>query len=269
MKKILVPTDFSSAADNAFKFAIDLAAKFKSELVLYHAYSFNRKFDYDDNHPEHLQPYLKNLETQVENTRLKFQAITESLGLSVKIILEENDVFYLFKEKAAKHKVNLIVMGTTGATGIERVIYGSTAVMALEVSTVPVLFVPPGYTLKGLDRIVLATDMKDVSPKTLEPLKNLALNFEGKVTVLNVKNDSESDKPWKDQLPMDKVKSEYVRVPLLKSINDSINAFVERDESDLVCMIRRKKGFFESLFKKSVKKTRVHHGKLPFLVLPE
>ncbi len=43
MKKILIPTDFSPVADNALNHAIEIASKFKSELFLYHFYSFNKK----------------------------------------------------------------------------------------------------------------------------------------------------------------------------------------------------------------------------------
>lgn len=53
-----------------------------------------------------------------------------------------------------------------------------------------------------------------------------------------------------------------------KSINESINEFIRDHKSDLLCMIRREKGFFESIFKKSITKTQVYNTRIPLLVLP-
>jgi Ethanolamine utilization protein EutJ (predicted chaperonin) len=54
-----------------------------------------------------------------------------------------------------------------------------------------------------------------------------------------------------------------------KSINDSINEFIDKNKIDLICMVRREKSFFESLFKKSISKLQVYNSKIPLFVLPE
>ncbi|HMQ48425.1 MAG TPA: universal stress protein [Saprospiraceae bacterium] len=61
MQKILVPTDFSPVADNALNYAIEIAAKFESELLLYHVYTFHRKVDFNWDFPEDEQPYVKKI----------------------------------------------------------------------------------------------------------------------------------------------------------------------------------------------------------------
>lgn len=267
MKRILIPTDFSPVADNALNYALDIAAKFKSNILLYHVYSFHRSVDYDRNYPEDEQPYVKNLERKMEVTVSKIREKSANLGLHIDSKVEENTPYFLFKNKIAKNEVDLIVMGTKGATGLEKVIYGSVAATALETANVPVLVVPPKHP-EGIKRIVLATDLDGVSQATLAPFKKLAVAYNAKVTILRVNTSSKTRMDLQDDMPLEGIEREYREVPLSKSINQSINEFVEKDKSDLVCMIRREKAFFESIFKKSVTKTHVYNSSVPFLVLP-
>ena len=53
------------------------------------------------------------------------------------------------------------------------------------------------------------------------------------------------------------------------NINDGINAFVAKQEADLLCMIRRKRSFVENLFHVSVTEKEIFDSPVPLLVLPE
>ena len=269
MQKILIPTDFSSVADNALNYAIEIAAKFKSELLLYHVYSFHRKVDYDWNFPEDEQPYVKKIERQMDVTKLKFKEKIKQKGLSLQTIVEENDILALFKRKITKHNINLIVMGSKGASGLEKVIFGSVAATALDMAKVPVLVVPPKHSFRPIEQIVLARDLNEISTSILSPLQNLALQFGAKVTILNVNTDSNKAPLQKNNLLLKDLETTYRKIPLFKNINKSLDDFVKKNDFDLMCMIRREKGFFESLFKKSITKTQVYNSKIPLLVLPE
>jgi nucleotide-binding universal stress UspA family protein len=269
MKKILVPTDFSPIADNALNYAIEIAAKFESEILLYHVYSFRRKIDFDWNFPEDEQPYVKNIERQMNVTKEKFREKIKQKGLTIQTIVEEDNVFSLFARKAVKYNVSLIVMGSKGASGLEKVVFGSVAVIALERAKVPILVVPPSRSFLPLQQIVLASDSNAVSANILLPLQKLAFKFAAKVTVLNVNRDSRNGVPPENHLHLKEVETTYVEIPGSRDIHKSINDFVEKNQFDLMCMIRREKGFFESLFKKSTIKRQVYHNKIPLLVLPE
>ncbi len=269
MQKILIPTDFSPVADNALDYAIEIAAKFKSELYLYHVYSFHRKVDYNWDFPEDEQPYIKNIEERMNFKKRKFMKKINEKGLSIEIKVVEDNIFSLFKRKVLKHDIDLIVMGSKGASGLEKVIFGSVAATALEMAEVPVLVVPPEYSFVPFEQIVLATDLNEVTNSALSPLQKLASAFGAKVTVLNVNAGSDKETPRPVYLSLEGVETSFREVPLSQSINESINEFIQKDKFDLMCMIRREKGFFESLFHKSVTKTQVYATKIPLLVLPQ
>jgi nucleotide-binding universal stress UspA family protein len=269
MNKILIPTDFSPVADNALDYAIELAAKFKSELLLYNVYSMNKRIDYDWDFPKNEQPFIKKIEQRMNFTKGKFIEKITQKGLSIKTKIEECHIYSLFNQIPAKHNINLIVMGSKGASGLEKVIFGSVAGTALDLAEVPVLVVPPNHSFHTLEHIVLAIDLNEVATRVLLPLQKLAFTFGAKVTILYVDKGSNKERQKKMDLTLKDVETDYLEVPMSKNINETINEFIEINKSDLLCMVRREKGFFESLFQKSITKDQVYNSSIPFLVLPE
>jgi nucleotide-binding universal stress UspA family protein len=140
MKKILVPTDFSPVAYNALEYAIEIAAAMKSELYLYHVYHIHR-VDYNLDFPDDEQPIKRQAEQKMNLLQLKCKNKIDRKGLTMHTIVEQDDIFSLFKRKTKEYEIDLIVMGSKGATGLKRAVFGSTAVAALEMSKVPVLVV--------------------------------------------------------------------------------------------------------------------------------
>lgn len=269
MQKILIPTDFSPVADNALKYALEIATEFESELLLYNVYTFYRKIDYNANYPDDEQPFVKNIEKQMNFTKQKFTERIRQKGLTIQTKVEEDTIFSLFDRKAKKHDVSLIIMGSKGASGLEKIIFGSVAATALEMAKVPVLVVPPKYAFAPIKKIAFATDLKEVPENVLAPLRELAVKFNAKVTILFVNTDSDRETNNDFNVDIEGVETTYQEVPMSGSINDSINEFVDVNKFDLMCMVRREKGFFESLFKKSISKSQVYNSKIPLLVLPE
>lgn len=269
MQKILVPTDFSPVADNALNYAIEIAAKFESELLLYHVYTFHRKVDFNPDFPKDQQPYVKKIERQMNFTKQKFMAKIKQKGLTIQTKVEENNIVSLFDRKLKEHSISLIIMGSKGASGLEKVIFGSVAATALELAKVPILVIPPNHSFRPMERIVFATDLKEISKSVLSPIQKLALKLGAKITILNVNTGTDKDTDGERTVSLEGVETTSQEIPMSKSINDSINEFVDKNKFGIMCMVRRKKGFFESLFKKSVSKSQVYNNTIPLLVVPE
>ncbi len=268
MKRILVPTDFSPVADNAMNYALGIAAAFKSELYLCHVFAFDR-FNYNFDVPDDKQPYPRKLERKLKMTKQKFSEKINQAGLTVHTMVEQGSIFSLFGSKVNELKIDMMVMGSKGASGIEKAVFGTVAGTALNWAKVPVLVVPPQQSFRSLEDIVLAMDGKEVSQEVLSPLQKLALVFGAEVTILNAKSGSDKKEYKKIDHLLEGVKTAYREVPMLNSVNESIDDFVEKEGCDLLCMVRREKGFFESIFKKSITKTQVYDSQVPLLVLPE
>lgn len=268
MKKILVPTDFSAVAKNAVEYAIEIATVFNSEILLYHVYSFN-KATYDIHFKEEEQPFRKEMEQLMQQKEWSLKATVNDKGLSLRTFVEEDNIFSLFDAKVKERNVDMIVMGSKGSSGIKKIVFGSVAATALGMATVPVLVIPPKCKYQGIQNIVLAIDRNDIAPGVFFPLQKLAIKFNAKVTLLNVKTDSKQSADKMLNLIINGVETSYREVPMFKSINETIAQFIRKEDVDLLCLIRREKGIFKTLFQKSVTKTQVFSNQVPLLVLPE
>lgn len=268
MKKILVPTDFSRIADQALTYALEIGAKFDSELLLYHVYHVS-KVDYNRDFPPDEQPLKNQLERKMELTQLKFQeAITEK-GLRVKTKVAREPILAVFDRKVQEHEIDLMVIGSKGASGLKKVIFGSVAATALNMAKVPIFVIPPDSNTMPIKHIVLAVDQQSISQAILTPLQQLATAFGARVTILNVRESTPTPHLRRKNFPLDGVEVNYQEIPMLTNINDTISAFVKNTDCDLLCMIRREKGFFERLFEGSNTVNQAYRSQKPLLVLPD
>lgn len=268
MKRILVPTDFSPIADHALTYAMEIGAAFNSELLLYHVYHIS-KVDYNRDFPADGQPLKKELEQKMEWTRLKFRDSITEKGLTMQGIVAREPILALFERKVEEHEIDMIVIGSKGASGLKKVIFGSVAATALNMAKIPVFIIPPESTLGSFKHIVLAIDHLTISKALLTPLEKLALAFGAKVSLLNVKTETTSVDTRKTSVQLVGVESTYLEVPLSNTINDTISKFVATNDCDVLCMVRRDKGFFDRLFRGSNTVNQAYRNQLPLLVLPE
>jgi nucleotide-binding universal stress UspA family protein len=140
-KKILFCTDFSENSHWAFSYALNLAKTYKSKLVILHVTPVPM-------HPEQLSIYLpqekldelrasqkKEIADQLKKNYLK--KLSKFKGY--KVILKEGEPFIEIIRIARKEPADLIVIGTHGRTGIDHILFGSTAEKVVRKSPSPVL----------------------------------------------------------------------------------------------------------------------------------
>src|SRR5687768_8790645 len=106
MKKILVPTDFSSCADKALNYALEIAKKSEAEIMLLHASELltSNFIDRRSMIEEHNQSIL-------EDVNGKLQAIKQRINeaIPVHLIVSEGNVIDSIQDVAANSNIDLIV----------------------------------------------------------------------------------------------------------------------------------------------------------------
>ncbi|MCO6478962.1 MAG: universal stress protein [Phaeodactylibacter sp.] len=266
MQKILVPTDFSANADNATQFAIDIANKYGSEIHLLHSFHISSK----------RADVMKNMGKAVRNESegemsraiLKFKRLLgDNVSISGEVMAGpavSNTVYY-----AEKEKCTLIVMGTQGATGALEVFIGSTTGGVLKSASVPVLAIPSQYGYRPLKDIVLALDNQPLpSREVFSPLQELAAIYEAEVNIFHLRMDGEERGiDEKVYTYLEGLRVNFHEESGRSDVHERINAFVKEANASLLCMVRRKRGFFESLFKGSATLKQVYNSPAPLLVL--
>jgi universal stress protein A len=142
VRKILVPTDFSTSAEGALTWAASLAQHYQAEILLLHVLpSAVTMWGPDLAIEQQIEQQLTALWTHAE-TRLK-QAATglQEHGTSVDPVVVRGHPFTEICNVAQGRKVDLIVMGTHGRTGLPHVLLGSVAERVVQHAPCPVLTV--------------------------------------------------------------------------------------------------------------------------------
>jgi len=267
MKEILVPTDFSDSAQNALDYAVALANRFGSKILLYHVFKIritSRTFvSIDAVLKEEAEEKMQET-IRAYKPRLKGGASMEGLAM-------RGDVIPAITHRAETEPADLIVMGTEGASGIRGVVLGSTAVGILENSDIPVLVIPKGANYSGLQSLVLALDEKAVEDqKVLAPLLRIAAAYDLPVKIFH-KTDPEHPTEIDEKIEplFEEVSHALYYEASEMSTRDSIIQFARREMADLLCLVRRKRNFLEKLFQSSMTREQVLHGNIPMLILKE
>jgi nucleotide-binding universal stress UspA family protein len=140
MKKILVPCDFSEQAINAFRFASDIASQAKGQIHLINV------VEVPVLHDSVLMPVMAYEEALFTEMRQKaekqFKKITEKYSASgVKVTSQVifGPVYRMLIDYIETSGIDLVIMGTKGASGVREVFIGSNAEKIVRNSPVPVI----------------------------------------------------------------------------------------------------------------------------------
>ncbi|MEL7148356.1 MAG: universal stress protein, partial [Bacteroidota bacterium] len=121
MKKIIVPTDFSQASLNALQYAIALFPKQKVELILFHAveYPVPVGMEYGIVNGDVLTEQLSSVVSQAEQKlKTMIRALPASENIHFQELIEVGSLIAWVRNQLPEINPDLLVMGTTGASGL-------------------------------------------------------------------------------------------------------------------------------------------------------
>ena len=144
LRKILYPTDFSESSLEALKYAVSFARDYKARLVLMHVVN-EQIFSEGLSLPRLEAPEALGQEMAAEAGRQMRMLIPagELAGLDVEHVILRGMPFLEIIRYAKANAVDLIVIGTHGRSGMEHIIFGSTAEKVVRKAPCPVLSVRP------------------------------------------------------------------------------------------------------------------------------
>ncbi len=192
-ENILFATDFLPAANAAMPYAVGLAKSFEANLYAMHV---TEPIDYA------LPPEMwVGMQTAVETEKkhLREELRRNFSEGTLRIIEAEGDVATELATAIEKYEIDLIVLGTRGRTGFEKVLLGSKAEEILRRAPCPVLTVGPDVpatlgTRGKIASILYATHFGHASAKAARIAVSLAEEYQGKLTALTVLSPDRNDK---------------------------------------------------------------------------
>ena len=278
MKTLVVPTDFSSVSVNALNYAVDMAQAINAGIVLLHVYNVPVAFTDAPVSPVtvvSVEEVKRTAEERLEEVKKNLVTVTSG---SIQIFSEARlgDTMDELEQLCKSVEPLAVIMGSHGATGLERMIMGSNTLSAIRHLKCPVIVVPPGTTYHGIKRIGLACDFENVVHSTpVEYIKNLVREFGAELYVLNVKDKHEKGavtEPTKETAYLDaaleEIRPAYVQLAG-ENVVETINSFAEKNNLDLVMVIPKKHQFIDSLFHKSKSRELITHAHIPIVSIHE
>ena len=274
MKTIIVPTDFSPAAENAMKFAADMAVNINASVLLFHVYEIPVSMTDVPVVMVSADELRKNSESKLSEIK---NELTNATSGKIKIYTESRmgTVADELEEFCKDIKPFALIMGTKGTSTVERILFGSTTLSAIRHLKWPVIVVPPGKEYgTGFKKIGFACDFEKVVESTpVQFIKNMVGEFGAELHVLNVDHKGKHFTPntpdeslmlhtlLKDLNP----KYHFIDHP---DVEKGINEFAEKNNIDLLITIPKKHGLMD-LFKHSSTKELITHSHVPVMCVHE
>ena len=183
--KILLATDFSSESQNALKCAISLAKRYESKLFLTHAISEEASLTAGDAWPAMTDIARRN----AEKSMAELERTEELQSLPHEVVMQSGETWEVLSRLVSDQNIDLIIMGTHGSGGIDKLMLGSTAEKVVRHATCPVLTIGPHVRLLSLERfgsILYATDFSTGSLRALNYALSLAEEDRAELTMLHI-----------------------------------------------------------------------------------
>lgn len=271
ISKIIVPTDFSAGAEQALRYALALALKTKAGIHVLH---INQVAMVDSTMPpETYQLFVKEIEEFTTSGFAKLES--EILAPSGVVYQVESRYGFVAEEICAYaegQEADIIIMGTTGASGAAEILFGSNAAATVGKSHVPVMVIPKDLEFKDYSRIVYATDYNEPEFPAMMRLVYFAELFDCPLDVIHVKSDADRYFNAENNFfKKNKAKISYPNIQYKElekgDVVNTINGYVEANHADLLVMAKHNRNFFDRLFHRSLSKKMAFHTKIPLLVL--
>ncbi|RZS97680.1 universal stress protein [Cecembia calidifontis] len=186
MKKILVPTDFSTCATAAEDFAFMLAKKIQAELIYIHVVITPVDWIKLTKDQENFFPETKAAIAKAKDKLNDLVDEAEKAGLSARKILVYNDGNEKIHKYVASEHIDLVVMGSHGQYGFRDHILGSNTYSMLRRSDVPVFVIKENNPKMKLESLVFATNFKEDTGESFKTVEKLSEELGVKLKVLFV-----------------------------------------------------------------------------------
>ncbi|WP_103069445.1 universal stress protein [Aquimarina sediminis] len=276
MKNILLPTDFSDNSRNAMHYALDF---FKNEPCTFYILNVQKASRYTTDE----------LMSAPANTSIHQSVISDAKKKLNQIALElkdrcteENYTFHTITDydiftdaimQTVKSKnIDIIIMGTNGATGASEVIFGSNTLNVIRKINCPVIAIPQGATFSVPKTILYTIDYWDhFNTKGIEPLMDTVLKYKSSLRILKIKED--------ETITMAEFDDKKHMKSFFKEINHTfhsiinvptaiaINSFVQIMDVDMTAMFIQRETFLERFFKGS-ETSKISYGtRVPLLIM--
>ncbi|MGF1534071.1 MAG: universal stress protein [Bernardetiaceae bacterium] len=282
LQKIFVPVDFSPNAYQALRYATAMAAQTGAAITVAHIFEIKMAPDGINMPPADYIHSLTEAKTgEIERYMATFieqlghpTYATDNKPIVFQTLVQEGFLVSELIALTQPGSYDLIVMGTKGANGIARLLWGTVTAEVIEKAKIPVLAVPEAADFQNLEKIVYATDLKIDESPNIETLRSFAEIFGARLTCLHISTTAE--RVTEGAQRMLSLEEKFYFTPISKldfkllrgeRVEQSLQEYLDAEQPQMIAMKPHQRGFIDNLFHASMTRKMVLHTSIPLLTL--
>jgi nucleotide-binding universal stress UspA family protein len=269
MKRILLPTDFSKNSMNAVDYAMDF---FKGKTCEFYFLNVQKPSEFVSSDIYTASPVDSTIYTSIaEDNKKKLNKLVAEYSkkyASESFTFEgifDFDVFVDSVQQTIHSKgIELIIIGTNGATGASEVFFGSNSLQLIRNVQHPILVIPENYKYNGCSSLLFTLkEEDDIHPDVLIPIGEMVKGNEVSLQVLQL--DTTKEMPKASILKQfSEIKYHHIEgVPT----PEAVSSFEQLFSVDMHAIIIHPKSFFKRIFSGTDTPQLSYESRVPLLVL--
>lgn len=260
MKNILVPIGISPNAHETLQYAVDFASEFVSQVYVMDVFSVLAR-------AEGLTNVSKKIAESSKERLVEVIKKVDSKKVDIKIASYNGGLIDGLKEIDKELGIDLIVIAPKSNDIREELYLGNTTGKIVKRTNIPTLIVPKGTIFKPYKTILTAFKSGVLKKKRiLNPLISIQDKFMAKVNLLLVKTPGYSDDDLKVNPALMDISSQLTITENATTYLGVLEHF-QAQRPDLLCVFRRKRGFFKVLWEKNTIPKAEFFAPIPVLML--
>ena len=260
MNNILVPLGTSQTANETLQYAIDFAVDFGSKIYIMDVFALSTRAG----------SLGKVEEKVVKSKRESAKEVIEQVdtkGLDIKLATYNGDFIDGIKELGDELDIDLIIMAPRSNSVNEELYLGNTSGKIIKRTDIPALIIPKGTAYHPIKNILVAFKSGVLKRnKVLYPLIEISNKFKSVINLLLVKTPGYSEEDLNVNTALLDLSSNLTISENQTTYLGVIEHF-QAKQPDVLCVFRRKRGFFKKLWEKNTIQKSEFYAPIPVLVL--
>ena len=261
MKNILVPVGSSENAKSHLQYAVDFAKATGAKLYVVQVYNVYTKagtmIKIDHIIERESKAFLEHHVSQIEHK-----------GVEVVIKTFKGKLVSTIDLVCKTFNIDLIILEPRTNSINDEVYLGKTSGKIIKQTNIPALIVPEGFVFKPIASILVALKSAIIKKEeALEPLISVKKSFNANVNLLLVKTPFYNPEDFNVDSELDNIVANTTKSVNATTYQGVLENYKETNP-DMLCVVRRKRGFFKKYWEKNVMlKKDFHVTEFPVLVL--
>ncbi|WP_425391047.1 universal stress protein [Ekhidna sp.] len=273
MKQILVPYDFSNVAEHALDFACQIADKSEGNILLLNVIEHPTADSFKTMGIQNVDPmeqlYIKKMYEQVQEKLAEVVSKAKYTDDKIFTKIQLGNAFNTIIDQITEESVDLLIVGTEGAEGINEFFVGSNTEKIVRKAKCPVISVNEKVDMEPIEKIVFASDFLNTDDFFIERVKSLQSMMGAQLNIVKINTPASFTSTRHDLKQMNDFVEKYgienysIEIYNYKNEEDGIIMYAEDTNADMIALGTHQRKGVGHFLAGSIAEDVVNHASIP------